>query len=144
MVVEIGPCPAAEADGWTKFARRMIIELKSDPGLVSQVSPDLIDLWSEYIDRWAAQAAAADAADEPFRWSESMEPEVGEFLLHGLDRYLHSPFIKQAATEAETEAHMAFTMKLVRAFVEGLSTEGKSFGQYVDQILISFGAELDD
>ena len=144
MVLELGPCPAPEAKGWTKFARRVIIELRSDPEAVSQVSPDLISLWGHYIERWSAHASEAEAEGEPFRWSETMEPEVGEFLLHGLDRCLHSSFLKQAATEAETAEHMGFTLNVVRAFVDSLTTEGKACCHYVDQVLTSFGSELAD
>jgi len=143
MLVELGPCPALEAESWARFARRVIIELRSDSDIMSRVSPDLVNLWSHYIERWSAQAVLARTEGVPFRWSESIEPEVGEFLLHGLDRCLHSSFLKQAATESEKAAHMGFTMSVVRAFVEGLTTEGKSCCHYVDQVLISFGAELD-
>ncbi len=143
MVLELGPCPAEEAEGWTKFARRVIIEFRSSTEVMAQVSPDLLELWGTYIDRWAAQAKAASAEGLPFRWSESMDPEVGEFLLHGLDQCLHSPLFKRSVTDAELAANMGFTMHVVRAFVEGLTTEGTSCCHYVDQVLTSFGAELD-
>lgn len=144
MLVELGPCPAVEADQWTKFARRLIIELRSDPEAMSQVSPDMIDLWGTYIDRWSAQAAEAESAGAPFRWSGQIDPEVGEFLLHGLDRCLHSRFIREAATPHEAATHKPFTMTVVRAFVDGLAAEGESSGHYVDQVLTSFSDVLDD
>ena len=144
MVLELGPCPAREAGDWTKFARRMIVELRSDSKIMRNVSPDLVSLWSDYIEQWSAQATRATADDIPFRWSDTIEPEVGEFLLHGLDQCLHSPFLKHAATQAETDAHMGFTMSVVRAFVDSLGAEGKSYSHYVDQVLTSFSAELDD
>ncbi len=144
MLLELGPCPASEAEGWTKFARRLIIELRSDPKAMSRVSPDMVDLWGTFIDRWSATAAEAESAGDPFRWSEQIEPEVGEFLLHGLDRCLHSPFIRQAATPVEAATHKPFTMTVVRAFVDGLSAEGASCCHYVDQVLTSFSDVLDD
>ncbi len=144
MLLELGPCPATEADGWTRFARRLIIELRSDPEAMSQVSPDMVDLWGTYIDRWSDRAAKAEAEGTPFRWSEQIDPEVGEFLLHGLDRCLHSPFIREAATPDEAATHKPFTMTVVRAFVDGLATEGESCCHYVDQVLTSFSDVLDD
>jgi hypothetical protein len=144
MVLELGPCPAREAGDWTKFARRIMVELRSESKVMRNVSPDLVSLWSDYIEQWSAVAGRATADGVPFRWSDTIEPEVGEFLLHGLDQCLHSPFMKNAATPAETEAHMGFTMSVVRAFVESLAAEGKSCSHYVDQVLTSFGAELDD
>jgi hypothetical protein len=122
----------------------MIIELRAIPEADNLVSPDLVDLWYTYINRWSDTAARAGAEGQPFRWSEPMEAEVGEFLLHGLDRCMHSSLLRQAATQAETEAHKNFTMTVVRAFVDGLSAEGQSCSQYVDQILTSFGSDLDD
>ena len=107
------------------------------------VSTDLVDLWSHYVEVWSSTAAEADADGEPFRWSEQMEPEVGEFLLHGLDRWLHSRYRQQTATPAESEAHKDFTMTVVRAFLDGLSTEGKASSHYIDQVLVSFNNELE-
>ncbi|MDH3303208.1 MAG: hypothetical protein OES24_22115 [Acidimicrobiia bacterium] len=144
MLVELGPCPAVEAEGWTKFARRLIIELRSDPEAMSRVSPDMVDLWGVYIDRWSAKAAEAESSGDPFRWSGQIDPEVGEFLLHGLDKCLHSPFIREAATPLEAATHKPFTMTVVRAFVDGLASEGESCCHYVDQVLTSFSDVLDD
>lgn len=120
----------------------MIIELRSDPEAMSRVSPDMVDLWGTYIERWSATAAAAESAGAPFRWSEQIDPEVGEFLLHGLDRCLHSPFIRSAATPDEAATHKPFTMTVVQAFVDGLSSEGESSCHYVDQVLTSFNDVL--
>ncbi len=142
MLVKLGPCPAVEAEGWTKFARRLIIELRSDPEAMSQVSPDMVDLWGTYIDHWSATAAEAESSGVPFRWSGQIDAEVGEFLLHGLDRCLHSPFIREATTPAEAATHKPFTMTVVQAFVDGLASEGESSCHYVDQVLTSFSDVL--
>ena len=40
--------------------------------------------------------------------------------------------------------HKPFTMTVVRAFVDGLATEGESSCHYVDQVLTSFSDVLDD
>ncbi len=143
MLVELGPCPAEEAEEWTKFARRFIIELRSHPDATGLVSPDVLNLWCHYIELWSSTATQAEADGRPFRWSEQIEPEVGEFMLHGLDRCLHSSFLRQAATPTEAATHKAFTMTVVRAFVDGLAAEGDACGHYVDQVLTSFSGELD-
>lgn len=107
------------------------------------MSPDLVRLWCHYIDEWAAEASVASADSRTFRWSEELEPEVGEFLLHGLDQCLHSNALSSAVTPAESAAYRSFTMTVVRAFVDGLATEGKSCEHYVDQVLTSFGGYID-
>jgi len=144
MVLELGPCPASEAEDWTRFARRVLIELRSDPEAMNQISPDLFELWGRYIDEWSAEAAAAEAQGSQFRWSDQLDHEVGEFMLHGLDRCLHSELLRQAATPYEAAHHKSFTMTVVRAFVDGLTAEGRSCCHYVDQVLTSFSGELDD
>lgn len=143
VVLELGPCAAAEAASWTRFARRVILELRSNEEIRDTISPDLIRLWCHYIDEWAAEASEAATGSKPFRWSEELDPEVGEFLLHGLDRWLHSEALSAAVTPAESETHRAFTMAVVRAFVDGLATEGASCEHYIDQVLTSFGGHID-
>ncbi len=143
VVLELGPCSADEAASWTRFARRIILELRSDEEIGETMSPDLVRLWCHYIDEWDAEASQASADSRPFRWSNELEPEVGEFLLHGLDRCLHSKALSSAVTPAESAAHRGFTMTVVRAFVDSLASEGESCEHYVDQVLTSFGGYID-
>lgn len=143
MVLELGPCPADEVTSWTRFARRVILELRTHDAGESGISPDVLSLWCNYIDRWAETASDAAAEHGPFRWSDDLDPDVGQFLLHGLDQCLHSDALAEVVTPAESSAHRGFTMKVVRAFVDALACEGEACEHYVDQVLISFGGQLD-
>lgn len=144
MVLELGPWPALDAHRWTKFARRIIVELRSAPDGDELLSPDVIDLWSRTLTDWTGTAQRAMAANEPFRWSSELEPEVVEFLLHGLDRCLHSPVVMSWITPAEAEQQRQFTISIVQAFVDGLTVESHSCQHYADQILTSLGSLLAD
>lgn len=144
MVLELGPCPADDVVRWSKFARRIVVELRSTPEYDELISPDVVDLWSKTLDEWLNQAKSMVGDEPPFRWTAELEPEVVEFLLHGLDRCLHSPTVMSWVTPAEARDQRAFTMRVVRAFVDGLSAEGHSCQHYADQILTSFGQLLED
>jgi hypothetical protein len=140
MLVELGPVAAADVQRWTRFARRLIIELRVEPGdLAGIATDDLLDQWSAIIDDWAETAAAS----ETFRWSRLLDTELGEFLLHGLDRCFHSPGVQARLTDQESVDHRSFTVHVFQAFVDGLDTEGVAHEHYADQIRASLGRSLD-
>lgn len=144
-MLEVGPCPTEDVLRWSKFARRILAELRTTSEAGRLVSNDVVDLWSQTLDDWSATAQAASAEpDRPFRWTGELEPEVAEFLLDGLDRCLHSPTVMSWVTPAEAEEQRAFTTLVVRAFVDGLSAEGRSCRHFADQIHVSLGNLLDD
>lgn len=140
MLVELGPVPAGDVQRWTKFARRVIAELRVDPGdLEGVANDDQLRQWSQLIDEWAAIASER----EQFRWSKALDPELGEFLLHGLERCLHSPGVLARITDEEVEAQRPFTLHVIAAFVAALRAEGVAHEHYADQIraLISHSFE---
>ncbi|MEM7322398.1 MAG: hypothetical protein AAF531_04865 [Actinomycetota bacterium] len=137
MVLELGPLPAADVLDWTKFVRRLSIELRSVPAADAVVSTDVIELWSKTLTVWATAAQQAGSDDLPFRWSSDMEPEMAEYLLHGMDKCLHSPLVMSWVTPEEATRHRPVTMSIVRAFVDGLAVESKGCRHYADQILSS-------
>lgn len=144
MVLELGPCQADEVTDWVRFARRILLELRAVPESDQPVSPDVIELWSRTLDDWAATARSFEPGPEPFRWSDDFDPEVAEFLLHGLDRCLHSPVVMNWITPTEASRQQPFTMRVVRAFVDGLNTEGTSCRHYADQVTASLGRYMTD
>ncbi|MDH3683257.1 MAG: hypothetical protein OEV40_25310 [Acidimicrobiia bacterium] len=140
MLVELGPVAAGDVQRWTKFARRVIVELRVDPGdLEGVATEDLLKQWSQLIDEWASIASES----EEFRWSKALDTEVGEFLLHGLERCFHSPGVRIRITEEEAEAQRPFTMHVLAAFVDALTSEGVGHEHYADQIRASLGRPLD-
>ncbi len=143
MELEVGPVPAAEADSWIKFARRILIELKSTPSVDDLPAADAVDLWSQTIDAWSNIARQATVGAKPFRVSSTYEPEFAEYLLHGLEQCLLSRTVAEWVRPEEAKQQLPFTLMVVRAFVEGLASEGHSAQHYVDQIMAAFGQDLD-
>lgn len=141
MVLELGPCPAEDMLRWAKFARRIVVEMRSNAEF-DEVPPDVLDLWARTLDEWLNRAAHLRNEESPFRWTSELEPEVVEFLLHGLDRCLHSPTVMSWVTPEEADQQRSVTMHVVEAFADSLSTEGPGCRQYADQILTSLGPLL--
>ncbi len=141
MLVELGPVAAADVQSWTRFARRVITELRVDPGdLEGVATEDVLGQWSRLIDQWSTLSTAGP---EMFRWSENLDCEVAEFLLHGLERCFHSPCVQNRITDTEADVHKPFTVHVIHAFVDALVSEGVGHEQYADQIRASLGASLD-
>lgn len=144
MVLELGPCPIEDVRTWSRFARRIIVELRAchNEGLVS---PDVVDMWATILDQWSTTADELVGTDDlPFRWTGDYEPEVAEFLLDGLERCLHSPKVMGWVTEDEATRQRAFTGLVVKAFVDGLAAEGQGCQQFAAQINESLGSLLAD
>jgi hypothetical protein len=140
MLVELGPVATDDVQSWARFARRLIVELRVDPGDLDGVATeDLLDQWSQLIDDWVTTSTKS----ETFRWSRVLDPELGEFLLHGLDRCFHSPDMQRRVTEQESVAHRSFTVHVFQGFLDGLDSEGVAHEQYADQIRASLGRSLD-
>lgn len=140
MLVELGPVAATEVHGWTRFVRRLVTELRTDPhDLEGVVSDDFLDYWSRLIDEWADIAASG----ETFRHTQSLDCELAEFLLHGFERCYHSPGLATRITADEAERHRPFTMHVVRCFIDGLAVEGRPHEQYAERIRASLGNSLD-
>lgn len=160
MVLELGPCPADDVLRWSKFARRIVVELRADSAGQDLVSPDVLELWSRTLDEWSSVASrltdtgstnnsdSTNSSDStvatPFRWTGELEPAVVEFLLDGLEKCLHSPTVMGWVTAVEAEEQRAFTTTVVRAFVDGLNAEGHSCRHFADHILASLGDLLED
>ncbi len=140
MLVVLGPVDSGEVLGWVKFARRIICEIRLNPDdLQGVVTEDMLVAWSRLIDQWDQQARK----NPIFRWSETIESDQAEYLLHGFERCLQSRSIRQSATPEERNTQKRFSIQIVQAFVDGLSEQGRSCQHYVDQVRISVGALLD-
>jgi hypothetical protein len=146
MQVELGPVAITDMQAWLRFARRLITELRTDPDeLAGIATDDFLSQWSTLIEEWdaASRNGGAALADGSFRWSQRLGGEEAEFLLHGLERCLHSATIRSKITSDEAATHRAMTMHLVQAFVDGLSAEGQAHQHYADQVKALFGPALD-
>ena len=139
MLVELGPVAAADVETWSRFARRVVTEVRTNPADLDGIATDdLLRQWSGLIERWADCARER----EQFRWSESVDCEIAEYLLHGLERCLQSPSVRSRITPSEYETHRPFTMHVISAFVFGLEGEGHTYEEYASQLRGSLGDSL--
>jgi len=119
----------------------MICELRVDPADLDGVATtDFLDACTTLIDSWDRDAALTGPE---FRWSQTIESEEAEYLLHGLDRCLHSAGLAGRATPEELATHHPFMMHVVQALVDGLTAEGSGHEQLCDQVRVSLGGSLD-
>ncbi len=150
MQLELGPFAVEDVISWTRFARRLICEMKVDPAdLTGVASPDLLSAWSEMIDRLEEHASqpvsktmALRTADM-FRWTGFIDVELAEYLLHGLHRCVHSESLRARITPDERTKYAPFTLHLVQSFIDGLTAEGLCHLQLVDQVRTTLGQLLD-
>lgn len=141
MQLELGPLPIEDVRDWTRFARRLICEIRVDPAdLAGLASPDFLMAWSTMVD--ALERHAAEPMDM-FRWSATIDVELAEYLLHGLHRCVHSESLRTLITPAEQTRHAPFTLHLIQSFIDGLTAEGMCHLQMVDQVRTTLGQLLD-
>lgn len=134
MQWELGPFPADDVQHWSRTARRVMLELRAVPDTEAGPAPlddDLLDSWGRFIERWATEATRCDG---PFRWSDTIDDDQAEFLLHGLEQCLHHPQARCSLTCDEIARHRRFTVHLVEALIDGLQMEGRSSEHFADQL----------
>ncbi len=130
MQVELGPVQSADVRSWIRLSRRIIAELRVDAGdLAGVVDDDVLCQWSRLIDQWALAAGS-----EWFRWSQPLDAEVGEYLLHGLEQVFLSGTVQARITPEESMRQRPFTMHVFHSFVDALDAEGMGHVHYADQI----------
>ena len=140
MLVEFGPFPADDVRWWTRFARRVLAEVRTDPSdLAGVATDDLLFHWSRLVDQWAEVAGTG----ETFRWSLRIDCEVAAYLLHGLERCLLSPAVRARVRPAEAAAQRAFTYHVVQAFVSGLEAEDGCRQHHAAQVRATLGMAVD-
>lgn len=133
MLLELGPVAADDALGWTRFARRLIAEMRINPSdLDGVVCEDFLCQWTTLIDQWA-DAVGADGSDT-FRLTQSLDDEQAEFLLYGLTRCMTSPALQARVTADDHDDHDRFTGHVAKAFIAGLSIEGRPCDHYEERL----------
>lgn len=141
MYLELGPVPVDDLKRWSRFARRVVVELRAQPDLLPAMNDDLLDRWGRLADEWCA--AASSACGPEVRWSAPMDDEQAEYLLHGLERCFHSPEVTALMAPDEVRGQRQFTLRIIQAFVDGLVAERCADDHYVEQLRASFAGHLD-
>lgn len=141
MRLELGPVAAGDMQQWARFARRMICELRVDPGeLAGVATEDFLDQCLVFVDRADHDASTGDA---DFRESYELDDETAEYLLHGFDRCLTSAELSERATADEIARHRHITVHVARALVNGLAGESSCSAHLCDQVRTSLGSLLE-
>ena len=144
MLLELGPVSADDLQRWSRFARRVVVELRTRPDVLPDMGDDLLDHWGRLADEWCTAASAASAAGgRDIRWSAPMDDEQAEYLLHGLERCFYSAGVTAMMAPDEVRTQRRFTLRIIQAFVDGLMAEGKDHEHYVEQLRASFAGHLD-
>lgn len=141
MLLALGPLPPADVRNWVRFARRVVCELRLDPGdLAGVVDADSLDGWSDLLDSWDA---AAVASEDTFRWTDdSIDAEVCAYLLYAMDRVVSSNDVQSRLTPGEAREHAPFTMLVVKSFADGLCSVGTCQSHLVAQVMASLDERM--
>jgi hypothetical protein len=143
MVLELGPLPADDLRHWARFARRVVVELRTKPeDLQGIATDDFLNQWTGLIDAWCTAASSAPGQID-LRWSATIDDEMAEFLLHGLERCFYSRGVTALLSPDDLPTQRRFTLRIIQAFVDGLASQGDAHDHYVDQVRASFGGRLD-
>lgn len=144
MLLELGPVAAGDLQRWSRRARRVVTELRSNPEQLDGIAnEDWLDQWSKLIDAWCSACSATGGTGD-VRWSCPLDDEMAEFLVHGLERCFHSDCVNALIEPEDRRAQGLVTLHIIQAFVDGLSAEGDVCHQhYVDQVRASLAGRLE-
>ena len=142
MLLDLGPVPADDLQRWSRFARRVVCELRTRPEVLQGVATDdFLGQWSNLIDAWTACAERGGCGD--VHPSCPLDDEMAEFLLHGLERCFYSAGVTALMDPAEVPAQRQFTLHIIQSFVDGLAAQGDApHDHYCDQVRANFGGRL--
>jgi hypothetical protein len=142
MLLELGPLPADDLGRWSRFARRVVVELRSNPDdLQGIATDDFLTHWSSLLDALTSACATASCGD--VRWSCPIDDELAEFLVHGLERCFYSEGVTALMAPEDLPGQRQITLHIIQAFVNGLAAQGNGYDHYADQVRASFGGYLE-
>jgi hypothetical protein len=132
VFIELGPVACDDVRSWSRFARRLVAELRLEPAELEGIATDdFLNAWTRLIEKFDRQIGECG---QEFRWSTEFDDDQAEYLLHGLERGLRSPALGQLVTATEMAAYASFTLHLVQALVDGLIANDRNCEHYCDLI----------
>ena len=136
MLVQLGPVDSKQCDGWIRFARRVLCDLRTEPGdLESSFSQNIFTEWNRLIDEWSLRLAASGPRTMgQFIWRGELEPDNAEYLLHSLQRALHSATVAARVTPEDLEDHGPVTVHVMQCLIDALESQGEAHVEYVEQL----------
>ncbi len=128
--------------GWLAFSRRVMCDLRTEPGdMASDSNFGVVLEWNRLMDEWAAAIAAAapsnsllPSGESDVTWEGEFDPDRAEYLMHSLQKTMHSATVDALVTEEDIQHHGWLTMHIMSRFIDSLENEGRAHAEYVDQL----------
>lgn len=155
MKVRLGPVKATDMAAWLRFSRRITCDIRTDPGDMASDSAlgqarewnRLLDEWSEGLEPEQSGFASGKSGEPSFKWDGDFDPDRAEYLMHSMQKTIHSATVSRLVTADDLKQHGWLTLHVMQRFIESLASEGAAHGEYVDQlrqIVKDFQARIDD
>ena len=152
MKVRLGPVKSTDMAAWLRFSRRITCDLRTDPGdMASDAALSQVREWNRLLDEWSEELEPRRSADPPndasFNWDGDFDPDRAEYLMHSMQKTIHSATVNKLVTPDDLQKHGWLTLHVMQRFIESLATEGAAHEEYVDQlrqIVKDFAARIDD
>ncbi|NNF55861.1 MAG: hypothetical protein HKN03_15645 [Acidimicrobiales bacterium] len=155
MKVRIGPVKTTDMAEWLRFSRRIGCDLRTDPGdMASHSALGQVREWNKLLDEWAEELESGEPGDSllasddgSFNWDGEFDPDRAEYLMHSMQKTIHSATVHKLVTADDLRKHGWLTMHVMQRFIESLASEGAAHEEYVDQlrqIVKDFGARIEE
>ncbi len=151
----MGPVKANDMAAWLRFSRRITCDLRTDPGdMASDAAMGQVREWNRLLDEWSEALIPVQSGDQrhaagdaSFNWDGDFDPDRAEYLIHSMQKTIHSATVNKLVTPNDLREHGWLTLHVMQRFIESLATEGAAHEEYVDQlrqIVKDFAARIDD
>ena len=136
MLVHIGPVGAAQMDGWLRFSRRVLCDLRTEPGdMGNHFAKNLLAEWNPLMDEWSAVLDdVIEAGEGEFVWEGELEPDNAEYLVHSLQRTIRSATVAAWVTPEDLSNYGLITYHVLKRLIDSLESEGVAHHEFVEQM----------
>jgi len=138
VLLELGPIATADMERWTRFARRVLLEVRTDTERDVLLDLDVLDGWSRLIDSWQRTAATSGAT---FRWAEQLDCAQGEYLLHGLVRGFGADDLGGLITLDDLAEQTTVTRHVLGCFLDAMCDENDAAAAFTEDLRARFLSE---
>lgn len=121
-------------DGWLRFTRRVMCDLRTEPGdMAVSGARTLISSWNKLLDEWHTDLSELPPGQD-FVWEGILEPDHAEYLLHTLQRSLRSTKVSTRVNPDDMQRNGWMTLHIMERFIDSLESEGRAHAEYVEQL----------
>ncbi len=116
MLLELGPTDIDAANGWMRFARRVLCELRMTPERFGGVASDaFLSSWADLIDQWSTRSSG-----EIFRWTAEIDDDLAAYLIAGWLRLAEQPIYRAEFALPPSDPRHRFGNHVIRSMLAGL------------------------